>query len=48
MLNMSRQEIINTRYGEMCDIISCFAIYNGATPAKKKKSWSIEEALQLR
>lgn len=45
---MSRQEIINTRYGEMCDMISCSAIYNGATPAKKKKSWSIEEALQLR
>lgn len=48
MLNMSKQEIICTRYGEMCDMISCFAIYNGATPKKEKKTWSFDEVMKLR
>ena len=46
MLHMSRQEIMSTRYGEMGDMISCFAIFNGAEPKKKKMSF--DEALKLR
>ena len=46
MLHMSRQEIIVTRYGEMSDMISCFAIYNGAEPKKKKMTF--DEVLKLR
>jgi len=45
---MSKQEILVTRYGEMTDMISCFAIYNGADPKKKKKKFSFDEALALR
>lgn len=28
---------MNTRYGEMLDMIACMAINNGAEPKKKKK-----------
>lgn len=45
---MSKQEILVTRYGEMTDMISCFAIYNGADPKKKPKKFSFDEALALR
>ena len=45
-LNMSRQETINTTLGEMCDLISCLAIYNGN--AKEKTRRSFDEALSLR
>nr|DAO40382.1 MAG TPA: hypothetical protein [Caudoviricetes sp.] len=45
---MSKREIMCTRYGEMCDMISCFAIYNGAKPKKEKKAWSFDEAIKLR
>ena len=34
---MQKQEILNTRYCEMLDMISCLAIFNGADPKKKKK-----------
>ena len=34
---MQKQEILNTRYSEMLDMISCLAIYNGADPKKHKK-----------
>lgn len=34
---MQKQEILNTRYCEMLDMISCLAIYNGADPKKHKK-----------
>ena len=44
---MAKQEIMVTRYGEMSDMISCFAIFNGAEPLKKKKM-SFDEALKLR
>lgn len=43
---MSRQEIMSTRFGEMSDMISCFAIYNGADPKKPKMDF--DEAIQLR
>lgn len=44
---MSKQEILCTRYGEMCDMISCFAISNGAKE-KKKVHLSFEEVVKLR
>jgi len=47
MLNMQKQEILVTRYGEMSDMISCYAIFNGAEP-KKKKRLSFDEAMKLR
>lgn len=43
---MSRQEIMVTRYGEMSDMISCYAIFNGADPKKPKMDF--DEALALR
>ena len=45
---MTKQEIMVTRYGEMTDMISCLAIYNGAEPKKKKKRMSFDEAISLR
>lgn len=45
---MSRQEIMATRVGEMRDMISCLAIYNGATPKKIKKKLSYAEAVKVR
>ena len=45
---MTKQEILVTRYGEMTDMISCFAIYNGAEPKKKHRKLSFDEALALR
>lgn len=45
---MSKQEIMVTRYGEMGDMISCYAIFNGAEPKKKKYAMTFDEALMLR
>lgn len=46
---MTRQEILVTSFGEMQDMISCLAIYEGiAKPKKKKKKWSYDEAINLR
>lgn len=42
---MSKQEILVTRYGEMGDMISCYAIFNGAEP---KKKMDYDEAIALR
>lgn len=44
---MTKQEIMVTRYGEMGDMISCYAIFNGAEP-KKKRKMTFDEALMLR
>ena len=43
---MNKQEIMITRYGEMSDMISCYAIFNGAEPKKKKMSF--DDVLKLR
>lgn len=43
LFGMSREEVLSTRWGEMLDLISCHAIYNGAKPKKKKKHKSFEE-----
>ena len=42
---MTKQEIIVTRYGEMSDMISCYAIFNGADP---KHRLDYDEAIALR
>lgn len=45
---MSKQEIMITRYGEMADMISCFAIFNGAEPKKGMHKMTFDEAIMLR
>jgi hypothetical protein len=44
---MQKQEIMVTSYGEMSDMISCYAIFNGAEPLKKHKM-SFDDAMKLR
>ena len=34
---MTRQEILCTAFGEMQDMISCLAIYNGGAKQKRKR-----------
>lgn len=49
-LNMSRQEIMVTRYGEMKDMINCLQIEKGElVPVQKKvkKKWTYDEAMAL-
>ena len=46
---MSKQEILNTCYSEMLDMVSCLAIYNGADPKKKNRVLTdFDAAMQLR
>lgn len=46
---MQRQEILNTRYGEMIDMITCLAIYNGRAEEKpEKKHYKFEEIIEWR
>lgn len=47
-LNMTKQEILVTPYGEMMDMISCLAIYEGNANQKIKRSWTYEDAIGLR
>ena len=48
-LGMQKQEILNTRYSEMLDMVSCLAIYNGADPKKKNSVITdFDAAMQLR
>lgn len=45
---MAKQEILLTRYGEMLDIIACYAIYNGNAKEKHaKRKWKYEDAIAL-
>jgi len=46
-MNMSRQETMNSRYGEFMDLLACLSISHGAKP-KKKKIWTFDEFLNLR
>lgn len=43
---MRTQEIMDTPYGEMLDMISCLAIYGGAEQKPPKMTW--EEAMRLK
>lgn len=48
-MGMTRQEILNEKYGVFVDMISCLAVYNGtAVQKKKKKKMGFDEALSLR
>ena len=48
MLGMAKQEIMATRYGEMLDMVACFAIFHGAKEKPKKRKLSFLEAMELR
>lgn len=43
---MSKQEIMNTTYGEMVDMISCLSIYEGG--AEQKVRMSYEDVMKMR
>lgn len=43
---MSTQEIMNTTYGEMVDMISCLSIYEGG--AEQKIRMSYEDVMKMR
>ena len=46
-LHMSREETMNTRYGEFMDFLACMAIDGGgAEPAKQKLT--MEQILEMR
>ena len=48
LLNMGRQEVINSRFGEMEDLISCLSIYNGAAEqVTKKKPQTFDEIMMM-
>lgn len=47
-MGMTRQEILNEKYGVFVDMISCLAVYNGTAIQKKKKKMGFDEALSLR
>lgn len=47
MLNMTRREIMATRYGDMLDLISCLAIYNGAEPGETRRKLTFDETLEV-
>ena len=45
---MSRTEIMNTRFGEMRDFITCYQIEKGdLVPKSKKHKLSYQEAISL-
>lgn len=44
---MGKREIMATRYGEMLDMIACFAIYNGAEPGETRRKLSFDETLEV-
>lgn len=45
-LGMSRQETLSTRYGEMLDMISCLAIYNGGADEKQDHQRHITDYME--
>ena len=49
MMNMSRHDVLLTRYGEMLDMIDCLSIYNGEAELKRKAVvLSYDEAIALK
>ena len=48
MMNMTRQEIMVTKYGEFRDLISCFAVHEGSAKIVQKKKWTFDEIIELR
>ena len=48
-MNMTRAEVLYTRYGEMRDLIACYQIEKGeAKPKQKKKKLSYDEIMALK
>ena len=45
LFGMNRQESLTYIYGEMKDLIECYAIFHGAEPAPKE--WTFDEAMAL-
>lgn len=45
---MEKQEIMDTTIGEMADMISCLAIYEGHAVPKKEKTTDFDEAIKMR
>ena len=46
---MTRRETMITRYGEFRDLVSCYAVHNGAAKIKtKQKKMTFEEVIKLR
>lgn len=49
MMNMNKQDVLLTRYGEMLDMIDCLSIYNGVAEVKRKPViLSYDEAIALK
>lgn len=45
---MSRQEVLNCRFGEFLDLISCLNVYNGAAEiTEKKKPKTFDEVMEM-
>ena len=45
---MEKQEIMDTTIGEMSDMISCLAIYEGHAVPKKQRITDFDEAIRMR
>lgn len=45
-LGMNEKEVKSTSYGLMCDLISCFSIYNGVSEQQEKKL-TYEQIMEL-
>lgn len=46
-LHMDRQEVMNCRFGEMQDLISCLSIYNGKAEIADKKKQTFDEIMMM-
>ncbi len=46
-MNIPREEVLCTRYGEMIDMVNCYAIFKGTAHLKKTKM-TFAEAMELR
>lgn len=45
---MQRQEIMDTTYGEMMDMIACLSIYEGTAAPKKERVTDFDAAIRMR
>lgn len=44
-MGMKREEVLQTRFGEMQDLLSCYSVMNGNAKIKRKLSYI--EAMRL-
>lgn len=48
LLNMERQDVLNYKFGEFEDLMSCLDIYNGnAEQVTKKKPQTFDEIMSM-